>query len=259
MAPKGVWESIGRNSVAIRKSIWYSFKTWRKVKSRRQIRLGQRMFKQRILVQFSVKGDVRFVSHHDLMRVLGRAARRAGLPVAMSEGFNPRPRISLLLARGVGVASDAEFAEFDLSEWLSAGEVSRRLGEQLPEGLRVERAEIAHPNVRHTVTGIDYRVDFRSDLPVTADDARRVMESREVLVERERKKSHGPRETKRIDIRPLLRALRVDARSIEMSLAVTPAGTTRVEEVAGALGLDPERILADGAVTRTRMELATNR
>ncbi len=66
------------------------------------------MFKQRILVQFSVRGDVRFVSHHDLMRVLGRAARRAGLPVAMSEGFNPRPRISLLLARGVGVASDAE-------------------------------------------------------------------------------------------------------------------------------------------------------
>lgn len=217
------------------------------------------MFKQRILVQFSVRGDVRFVSHHDLMRVLGRAARRAGMPVAMSEGFNPRPRISLLLARGVGVASDAEYAEFDLSEWVAVGEFARRLGEQLPEGLRIERAEVAHPNVRHTVTGIDYRVDFRSDVPVTESDARRVMASREVLVERDRKKSRGPRETRRIDIRPLLRALRVSGRSIEVSLAVTGTGTTRVDEVAQALGLDPETILADGSVTRTRMEVATSR
>ena len=218
------------------------------------------MFKQRILVQFSVKGDVRFVSHHDLMRVMGRAARRAGLPVAMSEGFNPRPRISLLLARGVGVASDGEYAEFDLSEWVSAGEFARRLNEQLPEGLRVERAEIAHPSVRHRVTGIDYRVTFRSDAPVSEADARRLMESREVLVERERKTSHGPRESKRIDIRPLLRDLRIVGRSIEMSLAVTDQGTTtRVEEVGQALGLDPEALLADGVVTRTRMEIETAR
>ena len=67
------------------------------------------MFKQRILAQLSIRGDIRFISHHDLMRVLGRAARRAGLPVAMSEGFNPRQKISVLLARPVGVASESEY------------------------------------------------------------------------------------------------------------------------------------------------------
>ncbi len=217
------------------------------------------MFKQRILVRFSVQGDVRFVSHHDLMRVLGRAARRAGLPVAMSEGFNPRPRISLLLARGVGVASECEFAEFDLSDWLSAGDFARRLGEQLPEGLRVEQAEVAHPNVRHRVTGIGYRVTFRSDAPVTEADARRLMDSREAIVERERKKSRGGSRCIGIDIRPLLRDLRVAGRSVEMSLVVTDAGsTTRVEEVWQALGLSPDALLADAVVTRTRMDIATS-
>lgn len=217
------------------------------------------MFKQRILAQFSVRGDVRFVSHHDLMRVMGRAARRAGLPVSMSEGFNPRPRISLLLARGVGVAGDGEYAEFDLSEWVAAGEFARRLNERLPDGVRVEQAEIAHPGVRHRVEGIDYRVDFRGELPVTEADARRLMDSREVIVERERKKSSGPRETKRIDIRPLLRELRVSGRSVEMSLAVTEQGTTRVEEVWKALGLDEVALLGGGAVTRTRMHVAPAR
>ena len=231
------------------------------------------MFKQRILVQFSVRGDVRFVSHHDLMRLLARSARRAALPVAMSEGFNPRPRISLLLARGVGVASDGEYAEFDLGEWVSAGEFARRLNEQLPEGLRAERVEIAHPSVRHRVAAIDYRVDWvqetvtgtltpsrcLSPFPVTEADVRRLMESPEVWVERQRKKSDGPRETKRVDIRPFLRELHAAAGSLSMSLAVTEQGTTRVEEVWQALGLDPDALLAGGVVTRTRMEVAAAR
>ena len=213
------------------------------------------MFKQRILVQLSVKGDVRFVSHHDLMRLLARAARRAGLPVAQSEGFNPRPRISLLLARGVGVASEGELAEIDLSEWVSVGEFARQLSAQLPEGLRVERAEIAHPNVRRRVTEIGYRVTFRGGPPVSAGDVERFLALREAPVDRERKKSNGPREVRRVDVRPLVRTLRVEGDSVEMSLAVTEQGTTRVEEVFQALGVGPDRLLGDGSVTRTAMRL----
>jgi radical SAM-linked protein len=213
------------------------------------------MFKQRVLLQISIKGDVRFVSHHDLMKVLGRAARRAALPVARSEGFNPRQKISLLLARGVGVASESEYAEIDLIDWLGVEEFARRLNEKLPEGLRVERAVVANPRERRQVVGIRYRVDSRTTVGVTQDAARELLDGAEVWIERARKKTGSAPSVRRVNIRPFLRDIRVGERRLEMSLEVTPAGTTRPEEVWKALGLDGATLLADGTITRTGMEL----
>jgi len=214
------------------------------------------MFKQRVLLQISVRGDIRFVSHHDLMKVLGRAARRAGLSVARSEGFNPRQKISLLLARGVGVASESEYAEIDLVDWVSVGEFARRLNEKLPEGLRVERAVLANPHEHRQVVGIRYRVDSRGTVGVTNDAAQKLLDASEVWVERERKKKGSAATVRRVDIRPFLRGIRVDEHSLEISLEVTPGGTTRPEEVWEALGLRPETLLAACTITRTGMELS---
>ena len=200
------------------------------------------MFKQRILVQLSVRGDIRFVSHHDLMRVLGRAARRAGLPVAMSEGFNPRQKISLLLARGVGVASESEFAEIDLSDWTGAGEVARRLNEQLPAGLHVERATLGHPRTRRRVVGIEYHVACRTPLGITGKHAGELLDRPEVWVERKSKKSASDRGPRRVNIRPFIRRVDVHEHA--------------VEEVWQALGLVPLTLLAEGTITRTAMELS---
>jgi len=214
------------------------------------------MFKQRILIQLSVRGDIRFVSHHDLLRVLGRSVRRAGLPVAMSEGFNPRQKISLLLARGVGVASESEFAEIDLHEWTSVTDVARRLNEHLPEGLQVQRAVLGHPRSRQRVVGIDYRVDCRTDVGVTGEHVRRLFDCAEVWVERARKKSGAKGDLRRVNIRPFIKSVRVGGRSVEISLRVSDRGTTRPEEVWQALGLEAETLLAHCTITRTRMELS---
>jgi len=213
------------------------------------------MFKQRVLLQISVKGDIRFVSHHDLMKVLGRATRRAGLAVARSEGFNPRQKISLLLARGVGVASECEYAEIDLVDWASVEEIARRLNEKLPEGLRAERAVLSNPREHRQVVGIDYRVESRTGIGVTDDAARKLLGGTEVWVERERKKTGEAPTVRRVNIRPFLREIRVGERSVEMRLAVSAAGTTRPEEVWKALGQESGKLLADCTITRTGMEL----
>ena len=63
---------------------------------------------QSIRIQFCKKGATRFISHQDTMRLLERAIRRSDLPVKMSEGFNPKPRFSYLLALGIGIESEAE-------------------------------------------------------------------------------------------------------------------------------------------------------
>ncbi|MEK7852195.1 MAG: TIGR03936 family radical SAM-associated protein, partial [Planctomycetota bacterium] len=45
----------------------------------------------KIRVRFTKLGDIRFISHHDLMKVFERAIRRANIPVSMTQGFNPHP------------------------------------------------------------------------------------------------------------------------------------------------------------------------
>jgi len=65
-------------------------------------------------VRFAKEGKVRWTSHRDVARIWERALRRAGLPVAYTEGFSPRPRLSFGLALPTGYESDAEYLDVDL-------------------------------------------------------------------------------------------------------------------------------------------------
>ena len=68
------------------------------------------MIQQKVEIRFQKGEAVRFISHHDLMRAMMRAVRRANLPVRLTEGYNPRPRIVFPVALEVGVASLDEVA-----------------------------------------------------------------------------------------------------------------------------------------------------
>ncbi len=68
----------------------------------------------RLRIRYSKIGKVRFVGHRDLARIWERSLRRAGLPVAYSEGFSPRPKLSFGLALSTGYESRAEYLEVDL-------------------------------------------------------------------------------------------------------------------------------------------------
>ena len=68
----------------------------------------------RLRVRFSKTGKIRFIGHRDVARVTERAVRRVGLPVAYSEGFSPRMRMSFGLALPTGYESDGEFVELPL-------------------------------------------------------------------------------------------------------------------------------------------------
>ncbi len=95
---------------------------------------------ERILFRF-VKGEpVRFVGHLDLMRVIERAIRRSGFPIAYSQGFNPRPRMAFASALTLGATSNWELCQLDLAEDLEEARLeaaAARLREQLPPGLQI--------------------------------------------------------------------------------------------------------------------------
>ena len=68
----------------------------------------------RLRVRFSKVGKIRFIGHRDVARVTERAVRKVGLPVAYSEGFSPRMKLSFGLALPTGYESEAEFVELPL-------------------------------------------------------------------------------------------------------------------------------------------------
>ena len=79
--------------------------------------------------------DTKFVGHLDFCRAVERALRRAKLPVAHSVGFNPHMRLSFGPALSVGVASDAEYVDVELTEPMDSAEFGRALTAMLPPGL----------------------------------------------------------------------------------------------------------------------------
>lgn len=87
---------------------------------------------------FEKKGNAIWISHLDLMRVFQRAFKRAGLPLTHTQGFNPRPSVSIALPLSVGIESKCELLDFDLDgDPVPMEEIKRRLNQSLVEGVRV--------------------------------------------------------------------------------------------------------------------------
>ena len=90
---------------------------------------------------FSKTGDMRFISHLDLMRLFQRVLRRADLPVAMTQGFSPHLKISILRALKLGVESDSEELTINMRESISPDMVIKLLNSSLPDGVRIIEAK----------------------------------------------------------------------------------------------------------------------
>lgn len=91
----------------------------------------------KLRMKFKKERPVMFISHLDMMRTFERAFRRADLPVAFTQGFNPRPKISFTPALSVGITSSSEYMDVEFYEDVSVDDVNIRLNRVLPEGLRV--------------------------------------------------------------------------------------------------------------------------
>lgn len=90
---------------------------------------------------FSKKGNMKYISHLDLMRLFTRAMRRADLPLKMTEGFSPHPKFSIKRALKLGLESENEEALVVLRKELSPAEFKAKLQEQLPEGIEIRDAQ----------------------------------------------------------------------------------------------------------------------
>lgn len=94
------------------------------------------------MMEFSVIGSVRHLSHLELMKVFRQAFRRGGLPVAYSSGYNPHMKLSFAIAKGVGMESLGELLEIETLEEIIPEKARSLMNSCLPRGILVGRIRI---------------------------------------------------------------------------------------------------------------------
>ena len=117
---------------------------------------------QRIRIRYAKRGPLRFTSHRDFARAFERALRRAGVPIAYSQGFTPHPKISYASAAPTGVASEAEYLEIGLQAAVDPEELRAALDAALSPGLDVLEAVESPPAAAAWPTGSTRRAGASS-------------------------------------------------------------------------------------------------
>jgi len=168
--------------------------------------------------QITKEKEIRFISHLEYVRTIGRAIRRAKLPAAYSQGFNPHMKYSLASALGVGVVSYAEFVELELTEPMNPLEAAEAFKKALPRGIRVlavDAVETNAPALMSVAGGAEYRVT----VPWTgniADAIEKFNSADAVFFEKQAPKAKE--KVKRIDVKFYIPEISVVQRETETEL-----------------------------------------
>ena len=189
-----------------------------------------------------IKGpEVRFISHLDLLGAFEKALRRARLPVAMTQGYNPRPKIAFAAALPVGITSRGEYVEFVLRETREPLAVLGALNEELPRGLHIDAIKAVDLNTPALMAMVNlavYRVCFV--LPPFLDEDRfrqewpAFLNQDRVIITRVVKKR-----TRTFDFLPFLKGqevLEINQGRVVVELAITVGskGSVRPGEIVAA-------------------------
>lgn len=162
-----------------------------------------------IRLLFEKTGDAVWISHLDLMRLFQRAFKRAELPLKHTQGFSPRPSVSIALPLSVGVASHCELLDFELDGAdVPCAQIVARLNATLTQGVRVLDA-YAQPRKLKDLEFLDCKLVLEYDrgVPSDAEDAIRALFARPaLLVEKKSKKGDTVQ-----DIIPMIRKLSICA------------------------------------------------
>lgn len=190
---------------------------------------------QRLRVTFGKGENLRYISHLDLVRTWERALRRAGIPLAYSQGYHPNPKMVFAAALPVGCTGSAEVMDLLLTQPMPPQRMTRGLTPRLPDGLSIVdvtpiygRAP-ALPTVLHSA---DYEsaIQIQNGHPSIEEARARVQAllARESIPRTFRKK--------RYDLRPRIEDIDVVALNghhllVQMKLAAGQRGTGRPDEV----------------------------
>ncbi|GJQ60504.1 MAG: hypothetical protein SCALA701_33050 [Candidatus Scalindua sp.] len=184
------------------------------------------------------------------MKLFERAVRRAEIPVKMSEGFNPRPKIIFPLALPVGIEGTDEKLGIILFEYMPVGEVESRLKNQLPKGIQIISVVSVSNQQSSSVSEITYLVKLGKGKVPETEKIKEFLSSDVINTQRKGKKLL-------FDIRPSIVNVTLNSESIFLDLKMTPKGMARPEEVLSCLGLKVGKDYDLTDMVRTRVDLSS--
>ncbi len=163
-----------------------------------------------VRIRFTRGEGVKFISHLDLMKVFERAIRRSSLPISYSQGFNPHPQMVFGLPLAVGMTSECEYADFELTREISPEQFMERLNEALPEAIRITAAaqKRSKKNIMATIAGADYFLELFSDEQISSDTVVQkvgtLLKRESIKVLKEGRGKDRKATFKEVEIRPLI-------------------------------------------------------
>ena len=208
-----------------------------------------------LVIKFRIGRSLRFLSHAETLSVFQRACVRAGIDLCYSQGFNPRPKLSLPLPRPVGVESDDELLVVRVLKGTpaqghkstgDAGDlcsfVETELSAQLPDGCKLVLVNVVEANGSFQPCLATYVLAVR---PEYVDNGLRATIERilasESLNVRRRVDAKGSK-LKNVDVRGFLKSIVLGDAGIIVECKISGAGSIRVEEILSLLDLGPEKL-----------------
>jgi radical SAM-linked protein len=197
----------------------------------------------RIRITFIKQGALRYTGHLDLHKLWERAARRAELPLAYSQGFHPQPKMNLAAALPLGFSSRCEVLDMRLEHDIPIDDLPTRLNQTLPSGIQVvnvEQVDERAPALQTQVLSSEYEVELTEAVDETELQQKIDSVIKSKAISRERR-------GKMYDLRPLIEELSLTPSPLPegegqgvrvfMRLAAREGATGRPEEVLDVLGI----------------------
>ena len=189
--------------------------------------------------------EIRYISHLDYAGVMERAIRRAKLPAAYSEGFNPHIKMAFASALSLGVVSEAEYMDFELTRPLCQPEVFEKLSQALPEGVKLLRLKPVrepkpckgkkHKALMAEVEEAEYELLLPmaegADWNGAVNAVKAYNEAKEAFVHRVPPKTDKQIETKQYMMQPVKLSMAGDLLKLNMDIAITQTGSVKPGEV----------------------------
>lgn len=208
------------------------------------------MVGDKLRFRFEKTGDVRLLSHHDLMRCAERMMRRAEIPFKLTAGFHPTPRLVFALSLSLGIIGRHEVVELELTEPRDAQSILNAIRSVAPEGWYFLYVSVIPMKCSAVPRRIEYALAIPHDrIECVREQLAATLSQNEVWVDR-----LHPR-PRQVDIRPYIRGLAIVDDRLVMDLWVTPTGTARADELLKLLKIN-DLVESYSILERIELELA---